>query len=60
VRPNGLIMGAAARSLQGSRSFNVVAITRLPLHPRGFGAWSARTRLLVESRPRVKFDVERT
>jgi hypothetical protein len=51
---------SAARSLPGLPSVSVVAITRLPLHPRRFEALSVRTRLLGESRARVKFDVERT
>jgi hypothetical protein len=46
VRPNGLIMGAAARSLPGRRS------TRLALQPRRFGlvrentpaGWASRAR----------------
>jgi hypothetical protein len=43
MRPNGLIVGAAARSLPSKLSFNVVEVTPLPLHPRRFGAQSVRT-----------------
>jgi hypothetical protein len=53
VRPNGLIM-ATARSLPRLLSFNVVAITPLPLHTRRLGAESVRTAPSWASRARVK------
>ena len=52
--PKGLIMGAAARSLPSPLSFNVVAITLLPLHPAGSEPIREDYSRLGESRARVK------
>jgi hypothetical protein len=53
-RPKGLTMGAAARSLLSPLSFDVVAITPLPLHPAGSEQIREDRSPLGESHARVK------